>query len=323
MKLSVILPVYNVEAYIERCILSIENQDIPKNEYEIIAVNDGSKDASPQIIENLQQKFGNIILIHKENGGLSSARNYGLKHARGQYIWFVDSDDYIEKDTLGRLLMQIASLDLDMLAFNIYDVWNDREASGFVLREQPTSVISGEEYVRKYRIGISACFFIVKKSLLDDNGLSFTEGIIHEDYEFTLKLYRHVKRMAFEPLRVYNYIHRENSITTTKSHEQILKSIHSWQTILKNEISVFNDESSYSRYAQIWINNHKFNALCVLFFYRLTLEEKKLEFKRFKEMGAFKIGKTRLGSIKMSLICRVLRISWLYYFLMHFIRLQK
>ena len=82
MKLSIILPVYNVAEYVERCIRSLENQDIAKSEYELIAVNDGSTDQSVQVIEKLQKEFSNINLVHKKNGGLSSARNYGIKHAK-------------------------------------------------------------------------------------------------------------------------------------------------------------------------------------------------------------------------------------------------
>ena len=86
MKLSIIVPVYNVEPYIERCVRSLEQQNIPKQEYEIIIVNDGTQDQSIQIINKLRLEYPNIVLIEKENGGLSSARNYGLKYAQGEYI---------------------------------------------------------------------------------------------------------------------------------------------------------------------------------------------------------------------------------------------
>lgn len=323
IKLSIILPVYNVEKYIEKCIRSLNNQDIPQNEYEIIAVNDGSTDNSPLLIQKLKTEFNNIILINKQNGGLSSARNCGLKHANGKYIWFVDSDDYVEANVLKRLLIELNKNNLDLLSFNIFDIWNKEEEEGFKIDLQPKNIISGEEYIKKYSIGKSAWFFIVKKDILIYNNIFFTENIIHEDYEFTLKLYQHIKRMAFVPIRVYNYVHRDGSITTTKTNEQIIKSIHSWQTIISNELTYFNDDSSYSKYAQTWINNHKFSGICVLFFNELTLDVKKKEFKTFKQIGAFDIGKTKLENLKQKLICKILQHSWLYYCLMHFFRVKK
>ena len=99
-KLSIIIPVYNVENYVGKCLESCLNQDIPKNEYEIIVVNDGTKDNSVQVIEKYITPENNIRLIHRKNGGLSAARNTGLKEAKGEYVWFVDSDDWIENNVL-------------------------------------------------------------------------------------------------------------------------------------------------------------------------------------------------------------------------------
>ena len=324
MKLSIILPVYNVDQYIEKCIRSIECQDLPTNEYEIIAVNDGSLDNSVQIIEKLQNEFSNIQLINKNNGGLSSARNYGLRFAKGKYIWFIDSDDYIETNILQHLLDKIKNDNLDLLVFNIFDIWKDKEQQGFSTNQQPTHIISGEEYIKSYYIGISAWCFIVRKNILTSNNITFTEGIIHEDFEFTLRLYEHIKRMTFTPIRVYNYVHRNGSITTTKTHEQILKSIHSWQTIISQETNYFHAHpSSYARYAQKWIDTHKFNAICAVFFNHLTIDEKKTEFYRLKDMGAFKIKETRIQNIKLKFICNTLKHRNLYYILMHFFRTTK
>lgn len=137
MKLSIIVPVYNVEPYIERCVRSLEQQNIPKQEYEIIIVNDGTQDQSIQIINKLRLEYPNIVLIEKENGGLSSARNYGLKYAQGEYIWFIDSDDYIEPNILNSILEKSYELNLDLLAFNYYHIWPHRKVQGFNPQKQP------------------------------------------------------------------------------------------------------------------------------------------------------------------------------------------
>ena len=104
IKLSVILPIYNVEPFLEKCILSIENQDLSKESYEIICINDGSPDNSKQIVIKLQNKFDNIILINQENQGVSAARNTGIKNAKGKYVLFIDTDDAIQENILKDLL---------------------------------------------------------------------------------------------------------------------------------------------------------------------------------------------------------------------------
>ncbi|MDN3658898.1 glycosyltransferase [Ferruginibacter paludis] len=104
MKLSIIIPVYNVEDYIEKCILSLQNQDIPRNEYEIIVINDGSPDNSRAVILQLIQQFDNIVFIDQENKGVSLARNAGIDKASGRYLIFIDPDDYVEPNTFSRIL---------------------------------------------------------------------------------------------------------------------------------------------------------------------------------------------------------------------------
>ena len=98
MKLSIIIPMYNVEPYIEKCLLSCLNQNIPHADYEIIVVNDGSPDGSLGIARRIASTVDNMLIVSQENGGLSAARNKGLSYAKGEYVWFVDSDDWIEEN---------------------------------------------------------------------------------------------------------------------------------------------------------------------------------------------------------------------------------
>ena len=105
MKLSIVIPVYNVEKYVNRCLLSVLNQKVSSNEYEIVIVNDGSTDSSLSIVEEMIESYNNVILVSQENAGLSAARNRGLLLAKGDYIWFVDSDDWIDDDSLISIFM--------------------------------------------------------------------------------------------------------------------------------------------------------------------------------------------------------------------------
>ena len=123
MRLSIIIPAYKVADYIEKCIRSLEDQDIPKSDYEIIVTNDGSPDNSKEIVEKLQQEFNNIMLINQENQGVSMARNNGIAIAKGKYILPIDPDDYVVPNTFKRVLSKADQNDLDVLylGFEIFD----------------------------------------------------------------------------------------------------------------------------------------------------------------------------------------------------------
>lgn len=120
MFLSFIVPVYNAETYLGECLSSLLNQDIEKEDYEIICVNDGSKDSSPTILRDWQAKYPNIVVIDKENGGVVSARNAGLKAAKGDYIWFVDADDFLKENVLASLREKAQETNCDRLIIGCY-----------------------------------------------------------------------------------------------------------------------------------------------------------------------------------------------------------
>lgn len=147
-KLSIIVPIYNVEQYLRKCIDSLLNQDIPSSEYEIILVDDGGHDMCPQICDSYAETHKNIQVVHRENGGLSAARNSGIEVAQGEYIMFVDSDDYIEPNVLGGLLAQVEREELDVLRYNFQNVRiltdNDGMSRTNVLNEPHT--LSDVEY---------------------------------------------------------------------------------------------------------------------------------------------------------------------------------
>lgn len=312
-KLSIILPMYNVEHYIEKCIRSLEDQDIDRNLYEILVIDDGSPDNSSKIVERLQKEFSNITMYHKENGGLSSARNYGIERAEGEYCWFVDSDDYIEKNVLGELLFQLEENDLDYLGFIIYDVRGESRINGFKDIERPVDIISGLEYVKRYHIAQSACVHILRTEICRKYNLRFIEGIIHEDYEFVLRMYKFCNRMKFIDLPVYNYVIKESgSITSTRSYAQNKCSIDSWYIIINSLQKYFNNfTGNYSYYAHYWINNYKYIALTNLLVKPLPYKDKRKIYEQYKSVGIFNIGSNRL-SLKRKIRTLFYRIPFIY-----------
>jgi glycosyltransferase involved in cell wall biosynthesis len=135
-KLSVILPVYNVEDYLERCIRTLEEQDIPRQEYEIIVVNDGSPDNSREIVIRLMEEFSNIVFIEQENRGVSMARNAGIDSATGTYVLFIDPDDYVLPNTFGNILQQVIQHKAEVAFLGYFFLGNKGEKIAEVLHPE-------------------------------------------------------------------------------------------------------------------------------------------------------------------------------------------
>ena len=186
MTISIIIPVYNVEKYVEKCILSCENQDIPKEDYEVIVVNDGSPDGSLVIVERVAQEYPNIKVISQENGGLSAARNAGMQNATGEYYMFVDSDDWIAENCLGKLTKKLRDENPDALAICAANVINGEPKRRQSYPDE--TPISGKDFLKK---GAPHCapFAIWKALFFKKHNLMFFRGIFHEDSELTPRAY--------------------------------------------------------------------------------------------------------------------------------------
>ena len=217
IRLSFIVPVYNVEAYLEKCVNSLQHQHLSKNEYEIILIDDGSKDVSGIICDQLASDNRNITVIHQSNKGLSEARNAGMKVARGRYILFVDSDDYLEENVLPELLTKMEEKDLDILRFQVRRVSENEDPSSPLFEFASANnreIVTGKRYLQDY-MGY-ACYvwqFLFRSSFLLENSLWFKPGIIFEDTEWTPRVLALAKRVSSINLLVYDYLVREGSIT--------------------------------------------------------------------------------------------------------------
>lgn len=182
MKLSIIIPMFNVELYIEKCLLSCLHQDVPSSEYEIVVVNDGSPDNSLQIAEHIASTVDNVTVVSQENGGLSVARNTGLLHAKGEYVWFVDSDDWIEENCLAGILKRLDKTQPDFLQLQ-YRLAYDDESNDKDVYCTVDGVVSGVQQINNGDVPHPAQFAIYRKNFLIENNLLFYPGIFHEDSE--------------------------------------------------------------------------------------------------------------------------------------------
>ena len=226
MDLSIIVPVYNVEAYLKKCIDSLLKQDIASEDYEIILVDDGSTDSSSGICDGLASLHPNIVVIHKENGGLGSARNAGIDAASDKYVQFVDSDDYLLPNVLGSILSHIKGDDLDILRFNYQNVDSqdlpfepNKKSKPFV--DYSSDICDGLTFLNE-RLGF-ACYavqFILKTDLVKKASNRFKEGIFFEDVEWAPRIILQADRIASTDLMVYNYLFRAGSITRGQSIEK-------------------------------------------------------------------------------------------------------
>jgi len=259
IKISLIIPVYNVEKYLEKCLNSCVNQDISDEEYEIIIINDGTRDGSLIIALDFEQKYKNIKVYSQENQGLSAARNKGLSLAKGEYVWFIDSDDWIEENCLKSITDKCFKENLDALAIaaaNVIDGKNERR-----FNFNTSGVYRGKDVLREGIMSVCAPFTIYNRNFLLKNNLFFKEGIFHEDSEFTPRAYYFLNRISF--LNDIYYFVRQNpsSITRTPNPKKAFDCI----TVAKS-LSCFAEnvdidlKTKYDNLISMNINNSLFNT---------------------------------------------------------------
>lgn len=217
--ISIIVPVYNVEIYLTECVRSILNQTY-KN-IEILLIDDGSSDNSGVLCENLAKQDDRIKVFHKENGGLSDARNYGIEKAVGEFIMFVDSDDLVSESIVDNLYNMIVSDKELKLAVCGLSHFTDGENVQYDLGKEIT-IFSREaalvDFLCQNNIPTSSCAKLYNKELL--NGIRFVKGQRFEDNEFVFKVISHCDYIGYCNTKLYAYRHRINSITTSKFDEK-------------------------------------------------------------------------------------------------------
>ncbi|MEG0230122.1 MAG: glycosyltransferase family 2 protein [Oscillospiraceae bacterium] len=225
--ISVIVPVYNVEKYIHKCVSSIINQTY-KN-LEIILVDDGSPDNCGEICDEYAKKDCRIKVIHKKNGGLSDARNAGIDSSNGDYIAFVDSDDYISQDMYQQLIPLLLQNNADVVMFSVFDCYNDKVSRAYK-KEDKVFICDGKEcfkIILQGELGAFAWNRIYKKDLFND--IKFKVGKITEDAFFNAEVVQKINVAVINTKAYYYYVHRENSITTSNYSKKDLDTIEAYE----------------------------------------------------------------------------------------------
>lgn len=210
MTLSIIVTVYNKEQYLERCLDSCINQnDVDFDSYEILVVNDGSTDNSLSIIQGYVNKYPIIKVIDQPNQGLSMARNHGVDAASGNYIWFVDSDDYIA-DCSVKLLQEAMVTEPDIIP-----IYAETQGIDYTRNQIPVNASNGRDILLSMRWNHCGPFYIYNRSFLVDNNFRYMPGIYHEDSELTPRLLYSVKKAVVVPHILYTVYRDPQSITQT------------------------------------------------------------------------------------------------------------
>ena len=248
-KVSVIVPIYNVEKYLEKCINSLLSQTL--EDIQIILVNDGSKDNSGNIAKEYEKNNKDrVIYVEKENGGLSDARNYGLKYATGDFIAFLDSDDYIEKNAYEEMYNKAIEENADYVECDF--IW-----------EFPNKIRVDKQYPYKNKkemlsfVRVVAWNKLIKRQLITDNNLEFPKGLRYEDVEFTYKLIPFINKFAYVDKPFIHYVQREGTIANVKN-ERTAEIF----TVLDNVIEFYKKNNIYEKYRDELEYNYARYLLC-------------------------------------------------------------
>jgi glycosyltransferase involved in cell wall biosynthesis len=233
MKISVIIPFLNLENYLDKCLRSVVNQTLDSSEYEIIAINDCSTDDSCKVVKQYMTREQNIVLLHTtECLGPGNARNIGLNSAKGEFIFFLDGDDYIAETALENLYVTAISKNSDVVSFNYTLVENGRDLSKGGRTDFDKIIANKSDLIKSFlemKIDGSVIYSFTKRELIEDNNIRFPSGIrFHEDCEFIFMLYYFSRNLTVFDKVLYYKSHRSTSIVNNLTNDHIYGSLSTW-----------------------------------------------------------------------------------------------
>lgn len=266
--MSVIVPIYNVEKYLIPCVESIKKQTY-KN-LEIILVDDGSNDNCPKICDELEKTDNRIKVIHKENGGLSDARNYGIDASTGDYIGFVDSDDSVENDMFEILVSNLEKYDADVSCCRFTRVWDDGHIKK-IGDDHSIKIYNGIDALKEYLYGKNidpfACAKLYKAELIGNrsytkNKVRFICGILGEDNPFNFEVFRKTNKVVLAGESKYNYLQkREGAITNSKISQKHIDSVYRWDEFRRECIKSYPETEEYALRREVLFYIGLYNSL--------------------------------------------------------------
>ncbi|BDI63487.1 TPA: glycosyltransferase family 2 protein [Streptococcus pneumoniae] len=287
MKVSVIIPVYNVEKYLRRCLDSVVNQTY--KDIEVILVNDGSPDNSKEICEEYVAKYSNIQLINQKNAGLGAARNTGLQYITGNAVTFVDSDDWLELDAIEYYVASMKKSDADIVVTQMIrkkEYFSNEGTNGTTIKEE---VLNQEQFAKKYfkidgnNIEYYACAKLYKREIARE--VKYPVGLFAEDVPAAFGYIIRSQKIFYSTKVTYNYFFNDNSLTAKFTDKDFdLEKI--WDLVVE-EAKVYGNED-YILYAKVNRYRIDFNLLC-----RIALSENKSDIEKYSQEIVVLLGKVK------------------------------
>ena len=269
-KVSIIVPVYNVEKYIEKCLNSLVKQTM--EDIEIIIVNDGSKDNSINVINKFIKRYPEKIqYLEKENGGLSDARNYGLPYAKGEYIAFLDSDDYVEEDMYEKLYKLAKKENSDMVECDFIWEYPNKQ------KEDIGQIYTNKKQMLE-KVRVVAWNKLIKTNIVIENKITFPKGYRYEDVEFTYKLVPYLNKVSFLKKPCVHYVQRENSISNLQNERT--KEIFN---VLDHVLDFYKKNNIYDEYKEELEYIYTRYLLCSSLLRMVKIKNKKIKNKLLEE----------------------------------------
>lgn len=277
MLLSIIIPIYKVEKYIRGTLYSIYSQEYDEREFEVICVNDGTPDSSMDIVDEFVRQHDNLHVINQMNQGLSCARNAGLKIAKGNYVWFVDSDDTIAKGSLNQLQDYIKKDDnqTEIWAFNMTRVQESSKnetVERVILKHRNSHLygkcINKDQLIHKVHIA-PVQRFIFKRAFLDNYQLHFYPKILHEDKEFMVKAFFWARKIMLIDYSPYRYLVRTSGSIMSDIN---MKSVYSKLMIIKS-FENYKTFNSHTTQEYIYFNDNAFMMVIDILEMKMQLPE--------------------------------------------------
>lgn len=323
-KVSVVIPIYNVEKYLEECVESVRNQTLPG--IEIILVNDGSTDKSSAIAEKYADEYENVKYVSQKNAGLSAARNTGLYNAAGDYVYFLDSDDYIVQDGLETVYQKAVEQNLDLVLFDgesFYDEGNTRRPNmqyDYQKHFEYPEVYTGEDLfaltLPQEDFRTQVCLQLVRRQTLLDLGLTFPVGILHEDQFYTFALMLQCERVMIVRKTVYRRRFRTGSIMMET------KTVRNFEGFYQTVKAMFDfyERKHFKPENDPIIRRHMANVFCIAtidVYHQLDAQSQKQEKRKVRELIRLARERRYLGDSRVRCYC------WLYWLYPFYKKMKK
>lgn len=230
--ISVITPIYKAERFLDKCISSVLTQSYTN--FELLLIDDGSPDNSGAICDKYAKNDSRIKVFHKKNGGVSSARNYGLDLAQGEFILFLDSDDYLSQDALMICYKTMREKSLDILQFSIQGITEEGILTNkTTIKRRTTDILSSDEYIKEEQLQVCAGGSCIRRNIIEKNKIRFEKNIkLAEDQLFIISSILSSRNIKFENVVLYYYLDNPSSATHTNNSADVINSIDALQNFI-------------------------------------------------------------------------------------------